>query len=51
MHTQDFLNGEQATTYLTEDIKGELVQGAAFKITGRYHEFAADIVNTVNIMK
>ncbi|KAI3727038.1 hypothetical protein L1987_66846 [Smallanthus sonchifolius] len=41
-----FLDGERATTLLTEDIKGKLVQGAAFKITGRYHELAADIVNT-----
>ncbi|KAJ0527839.1 putative oligomeric Golgi complex, subunit 2 [Helianthus annuus] len=41
-----FLDGERATTYLTEDVKGKLVQGAAFKITGRYHEMAADIVNT-----
>ncbi|KAK9066414.1 hypothetical protein SSX86_013736 [Deinandra increscens subsp. villosa] len=41
-----FLDGERATTYLTEDIKSKLVQGAAFKITGRYHELAADIVNT-----
>lgn len=41
-----FLDGERATTYLTEDTKDKLVQGAAFKITGRYHELAADIVNT-----
>ncbi|PWA58699.1 hypothetical protein CTI12_AA393830 [Artemisia annua] len=41
-----FLDGERATTYLTEDTKGKLVQGAAFKITGRYYELAADTVNT-----
>ncbi|KAL8230540.1 hypothetical protein R6Q57_000318 [Mikania cordata] len=41
-----FLDGERATSYLTEDIKGKLMQGAAFKITGRYHELAADVVNT-----
>ncbi|GJS26809.1 conserved oligomeric Golgi complex subunit 2 [Tanacetum coccineum] len=41
-----FLDGERATTYLTEDTKGKLVQGAAFKITGRYYELAAETVNT-----
>ncbi|XP_024971658.1 conserved oligomeric Golgi complex subunit 2 [Cynara cardunculus var. scolymus] len=41
-----FLDGERASTYLTEETKGKLVQGAAFKITGRYNELAADIVNT-----
>ncbi|XP_076897893.1 conserved oligomeric Golgi complex subunit 2-like [Bidens hawaiensis] len=41
-----FLDGERANTHLTEDVKGKLVQGAAFKITVRYHELAADIVNT-----
>ncbi|KAK1433909.1 hypothetical protein QVD17_10827 [Tagetes erecta] len=44
---QVFLDGERATTYLSEDITGKLVQGAAFKITGRYHELAAEIVNTL----
>ncbi|PWA58698.1 hypothetical protein CTI12_AA393830 [Artemisia annua] len=46
-----FLDGERATTYLTEDTKGKLVQGAAFKITGRYYELAADTVNTVKSIK
>ena len=49
--TQDFLDGERATTYLTEDTKGKLVQVAAFKITGRYYELAADTVNTVKSIK
>lgn len=40
-----FLDGERATTYLTSEIRNELVQGAATKITGRYHELAADLVN------
>ncbi|KAJ9568385.1 hypothetical protein OSB04_004351 [Centaurea solstitialis] len=41
-----FLDGERASTYLTEETKGELVQGAAGKITGRFNELAADIVDT-----
>ncbi|KAG5560951.1 hypothetical protein RHGRI_004098 [Rhododendron griersonianum] len=39
------LDGEQATAYLTRDIRNELVQGAALEITGRYYEFAADLVS------
>ncbi|XP_071696603.1 conserved oligomeric Golgi complex subunit 2-like [Rutidosis leptorrhynchoides] len=41
-----FLDGERAAKYLTADTKEKLTQGAAFKITGRYNEFAAGIVNT-----
>nr|GMD94251.1 conserved oligomeric Golgi complex subunit 2 [Ipomoea batatas] len=36
-----FLDGERATTYLTKELRYELLQGAAFKIT----ELAADLVN------
>lgn len=41
-----FLDGERANTYLTEDTKVKLIQGAAVKITNRYNDLAADIVNT-----
>ncbi|XP_071710874.1 conserved oligomeric Golgi complex subunit 2-like [Rutidosis leptorrhynchoides] len=41
-----FLDGERATKYLTEDTKDKLTQGAAIKITGRYNELAAGIVDT-----
>ncbi|XP_019171329.1 PREDICTED: conserved oligomeric Golgi complex subunit 2 [Ipomoea nil] len=40
-----FLDGERATTYLTKELRFELLQGAAFKITDRYYELAADLVN------
>ncbi|KAF5957322.1 hypothetical protein HYC85_004547 [Camellia sinensis] len=40
-----FLEGERATTYLTSENRNELLQGAAFEITGRYHELAADLVS------
>ncbi|CAL5375228.1 unnamed protein product [Camellia sinensis] len=40
-----FLEGERATTYLTRENRNELLQGAAFEITGRYHELAADLVS------
>nr|KAJ0214639.1 hypothetical protein LSAT_V11C400188700 [Lactuca sativa] len=33
-------------TYLREDRRGKLIEGAAVKITGRYNDLAADIVNT-----
>nr|XP_043617867.1 conserved oligomeric Golgi complex subunit 2 [Erigeron canadensis] len=46
-HLKVFLEGERATTYLTDDTKDKLVQNAAFKITGCYHEVAAGIVNMV----
>nr|GMD95962.1 conserved oligomeric Golgi complex subunit 2 [Ipomoea batatas]GMD97251.1 conserved oligomeric Golgi complex subunit 2 [Ipomoea batatas]GMD99969.1 conserved oligomeric Golgi complex subunit 2 [Ipomoea batatas]GME12405.1 conserved oligomeric Golgi complex subunit 2 [Ipomoea batatas]GME15996.1 conserved oligomeric Golgi complex subunit 2 [Ipomoea batatas] len=39
-----FLDGERATTYLTKELRYELLQGAAFKIT----ELAADLVNVVS---
>ncbi|XP_071731750.1 conserved oligomeric Golgi complex subunit 2-like [Rutidosis leptorrhynchoides] len=41
-----FLDGERAAKYLTADTKEKLTQGAALKITGRYNELAAGIVNT-----
>ncbi|XP_059657376.1 conserved oligomeric Golgi complex subunit 2-like [Cornus florida] len=40
-----FLDGERAATYLTREIRNELLRGAAFEITGRYHELAADLVS------
>ncbi|GKV09200.1 hypothetical protein SLEP1_g20741 [Rubroshorea leprosula] len=40
-----FLDGEQATTYLTNDAKNNLLFGAATEITGRYYELAADLVS------
>ncbi|KAI7986079.1 Conserved oligomeric Golgi complex subunit 2 [Camellia lanceoleosa] len=40
-----FLDGERANTYLTRDIRDELLHGAAFEITGHYHELVADLVS------
>ncbi|XP_052176732.1 conserved oligomeric Golgi complex subunit 2 [Diospyros lotus] len=40
-----FLDGEKAATYLAKEIRHEILQGAAFEITGRYHELAVDLVN------
>ncbi|KAA8542136.1 hypothetical protein F0562_023288 [Nyssa sinensis] len=40
-----FLEGEKAAKYLTKEIRNDLSQGAAFEITGRYHELAADLVS------
>lgn len=45
---QTLLDGERATAYLTNDIRDELVQGAALEITGRYYELAADLVSVVS---
>ncbi|KAA8540690.1 hypothetical protein F0562_024391 [Nyssa sinensis] len=38
------LDGERAA-YLTREIRNELVQGAAFEITERYHILAADLIS------
>ncbi|KAL8042588.1 hypothetical protein ABFX02_09G062600 [Erythranthe guttata] len=40
-----FLEAEQAATYLTKDLRKELVHGAAFEITRRYYELASDLVS------
>ncbi|XP_021298350.1 conserved oligomeric Golgi complex subunit 2 isoform X2 [Herrania umbratica] len=40
-----FLDGERATTYLTNDARNDLLLGAATEITGRYYELAADLVS------
>ncbi|GMQ09744.1 hypothetical protein CsSME_00053011 [Camellia sinensis var. sinensis] len=40
-----FLEGERANTYLMRDIRDELLHGAAFEITGHYHELVADLVS------
>lgn len=37
-----FLDGEQASTYLTSDTRKELIQGTAIGITDRYHQVAAE---------
>lgn len=39
-----FLDGERAA-YLSVEIRNELLLGAAERITGRYHELAADLVS------
>ncbi|KAL3528104.1 hypothetical protein ACH5RR_012760, partial [Cinchona calisaya] len=39
------LDGQRATTYLTDKIKNELLQSAAIEITGRYNELATDLVS------
>ncbi|KAL0397241.1 UNVERIFIED_CONTAM: Conserved oligomeric Golgi complex subunit [Sesamum calycinum] len=40
-----FLDGERAATYLTSELRKELVQSAANEITRRYYELAADLVS------
>lgn len=45
---QEFLDGERATTCLTNEIRNELLQAAALEITGCYNELATDIVNMVS---
>ncbi|KAK6263762.1 hypothetical protein SCA6_019196 [Theobroma cacao] len=40
-----FLDGERATTYLTNAARNDLLLGAATEITGRYYELAADLVS------
>lgn len=44
-----FLDGERAATYLTEEIRNELLRGTAFAITGHYYESAAELVNAVGV--
>lgn len=39
------LDGDRATKYLTGETKNKLLHGAAFEITGRYYELAADLVS------
>lgn len=46
---QTFLDGERATTYLTNAARNDLLLGAATEITGRYYELAADLVSVVGI--
>lgn len=46
---QTFLDGEQATKYLTNDARNSLLLGAATDITTRYYELAADLVSVVSI--
>ncbi|KAL8480796.1 hypothetical protein ACS0TY_027359 [Phlomoides rotata] len=40
-----FLEGERAATYLTSELRKELLQGVAFEITRRYYELASDLVS------
>ncbi|KAL0429600.1 UNVERIFIED_CONTAM: Conserved oligomeric Golgi complex subunit [Sesamum radiatum] len=40
-----FLDGERAATYLTSELRKELVQSAANEITRRYYELAAELVS------
>ncbi|KAJ4974413.1 hypothetical protein NE237_007587 [Protea cynaroides] len=42
---KSFLDGERATTYLSEEARKKLLLGTATEITGRYHELAADLVS------
>lgn len=46
--SQALLDGDQAATYLTDETRKELLLGAAFEITGRYYELAADLVSVVS---
>lgn len=46
---QDFLDGEQAASYLTKEIRNELVHGATLEITNRYHGLAAELVHLVSV--
>ncbi|KAL8480742.1 hypothetical protein ACS0TY_027327 [Phlomoides rotata] len=40
-----FLEGERAATYLTTELRKELLQGSASEITRRYYELASDLVS------
>ncbi|XP_024027149.1 conserved oligomeric Golgi complex subunit 2 isoform X1 [Morus notabilis] len=40
-----FLRGDRAATYLTSEVKKELLDSAAKEITSRYYELAADLVS------
>ncbi|XP_073015314.1 conserved oligomeric Golgi complex subunit 2-like isoform X1 [Primulina eburnea] len=40
-----FLEGERAATYLTSELREELLHGAANEITRRYYELAAELIN------
>ncbi|KAK9278492.1 hypothetical protein L1049_028058 [Liquidambar formosana] len=42
---QTFLDGERAVAYLTRETRNELLRGAAYEITGRYYELAAELVS------
>ncbi|KAK6123717.1 hypothetical protein DH2020_042531 [Rehmannia glutinosa] len=42
---KSFLEGKRAATYLTSELRKELLQGAAFEITRRYYELASDLVS------
>ncbi|KAM7272348.1 hypothetical protein ACFE04_027011 [Oxalis oulophora] len=39
------IDGERARRYLTDEIRKELLLGAATEITGRYYDLAAELVN------
>ncbi|XP_073295605.1 conserved oligomeric Golgi complex subunit 2-like isoform X2 [Primulina huaijiensis] len=40
-----FLDGERAVTYLTSELREELLHGTANEITHRYYELAAELIN------
>ncbi|KAI3454999.1 hypothetical protein Pfo_011662 [Paulownia fortunei] len=42
---KSFLEGERTATYLTRELRKELLQGAAIEITHRYYELASDLVS------
>lgn len=44
---QAFLDGEQVATYLTGDLRNELLHSATSEITRRYYELAAELVSVV----
>lgn len=43
------MDGAQATSYLTKEIRTELVHGATIEITNRYHGLATELVNLVSM--
>lgn len=44
---KSFLDSERAATYLTDEIRHQLLQHAAFEITDRYYECAKELVDMV----
>lgn len=42
---KEFLEGERAATCLTNEMRNELLQGAASEITRRYNDLASELVN------
>lgn len=48
-YSQAFLDGERATTYLSNEVRQKLLLSVTEEITSRYYSQASELVNVVRI--